>query len=50
MLLEAGEDAKVIGQILGHSEVVTTRGYQRVSQALSRSALDGLDRMLLPPG
>lgn len=46
LLLESGVDAKIIGAILGHSEVVTTRGYQHVGQALSREALGGLDELL----
>lgn len=40
LLLERGIDTKVISQILGHSEVVTTRGYQQVRVELARSALD----------
>lgn len=40
LLLEKGVDAKVIQQILGHSEVLTTRGYQQVRVELARSALD----------
>ena len=42
LLLEAGVDAKVIGAILGHSQIVTTRGYQRVSVELAKQALEGL--------
>lgn len=42
LLLEAGVDAKVIGAILGHSQIVTTRSYQRVSMELARRALEGL--------
>lgn len=40
LLLEKGVDAKVIQQILGHSDVLTTRGYQQVRVELARSALD----------
>lgn len=40
LLLEKGTDVKIIQQILGHSEVVTTRGYQQVRVELARSALD----------
>lgn len=42
LLLEAGVDAKVIGAILGHSQVVTTRAYQRVSVELAKQALEGI--------
>lgn len=40
VLLEAGVDPKVVEAILGHSTIVTSRGYQHVSQALARKALD----------
>lgn len=40
LLLNKETDIKVISQILGHSEVATTRGYQQVSLELSRTALD----------
>lgn len=40
LLLEAGVDPEVIKAILGHSSIVTTRGYQHVSQALARKALE----------
>lgn len=46
LLLEMGVDAKVIEQILGHTSVVTTRGYQQVSQAMTRKALDGLGEVI----
>lgn len=46
LLLEAGVDPHVVQQILGHSNVLTTRGYQHVSLALSRAALDGLSERL----
>jgi integrase len=38
-LLALGVDVKVIGQILGHSEAVTTRGYQHVDRTLARAAM-----------
>lgn len=50
LLLEGGVDTEVIRAILGHSTAVTTRGYQHVSTALARRALDdvaarlGLDK------
>jgi integrase len=40
LLFEAGVDQGVIKTILGHSEVTTTRGYQRVSVELARRGLD----------
>ncbi|WHP18802.1 tyrosine-type recombinase/integrase [Cellulomonas sp. ES6] len=40
LLLEAGVDPKVVEAILGHSTIVTSRGYQHVSQVLARKALD----------
>lgn len=42
LMLEMGVDAKTIGAILGHSQIVTTRGYQRVSVELAKQALEGL--------
>lgn len=46
LLLEAGIDATVIASILGHTDVVTTRGYQHVDTTLQRAALEGLGRSL----
>lgn len=40
LLLEAGVDPEVIKTILGHSSIVTSRGYQHVSQELTRRALE----------
>lgn len=40
LLLEAGVDPAVITAILGHSSIVTSRGYMHVNQALARKALD----------
>lgn len=39
LLLEGGVDPQVIQAILGHSSIVTSRGYQHVSQVLARKAL-----------
>lgn len=53
ILLEAGVDAKVIQQIVGHSTVVMTRGYQHVDLELARRALDTLAdtiKLELPSG
>jgi len=51
MLLEAGVDPKVVEVILGHSSIITSRGYQHVSQALARKALDdGASRLGLAGG
>lgn len=46
LLLEAGVDPKVIGEILGHSLVVTTRAYQTVSKELARRAVEKLGEQL----
>jgi integrase len=46
LLLEAGVDTATISAILGHSDVVVTRGYQHVSLDLARKALEGLGRSL----
>lgn len=43
LLMEAGVDAHVIASILGHSNIVTTRGYQHVNRDLARQALAHLD-------
>ncbi|AKU15790.1 tyrosine-type recombinase/integrase [Luteipulveratus mongoliensis] len=40
LLLEAGIDPHVITAILGHSSIVVSRGYQHVSQEMSRKALE----------
>src|SRR5207248_6728607 len=42
LLLEAKVDPHVIMAILGHSDIVTTRGYQTVSLDLARTAVAGL--------
>lgn len=46
LLLEAGVDAHVIAAILGHSDIVTTRGYQHVDLELARRALETYGREL----
>lgn len=46
LLLEAGVDPAVVTAILGHSSIITSRGYMHVSQALARRALDDVaDRL-----
>jgi integrase len=50
LLLEAGVDTEVVRAILGHSSVITSRGYQHVSTALARAALDGLAQTLNQTG
>ena len=42
LLLELGVDPEVIKEILGHADIVTTRGYQRVSTGLKLAALESL--------
>ena len=46
LLMEAGVDAHVIASIMGHSNIVTTRGYQHVNRDLAREALSNLDVLL----
>lgn len=46
LLLEAGVDPAVIKAILGHSEIATSRGYQHVSQALARKAMEDVAKRL----
>lgn len=41
-LLDGGVDPKTVETILGHSSVLTSRGYQHVSQRLAREALGGV--------
>lgn len=48
LLLGAHVDAHVIAQIMGHSNIVTTRGYQYVDLELARKALSNLDTLLDP--
>lgn len=43
LLMESGVDAHVIASIMGHSNIVTTRGYQHVRSDFARQALDALD-------
>lgn len=47
MLLELGVDQETIGQILGHSSVVTTRIYQHADLTRPRAALELLSQRLL---
>lgn len=42
VMLELGVDVKVVGEIVGHVDAKTTRGYQHVSSALAR---DGMNRV-----
>lgn len=46
LLMEAGVDAKIIQAIMGHSNIVTTRGYQHVDLAAARKSLGSLDGLL----
>lgn len=49
LLLELGVDPKVVQQLLGHSSVAVSQGYQHVSLALQREALGDLGRRLELP-
>lgn len=46
LLLEGGVSEAVVTAIMGHSKIATTRGYQHVSQALARHALDAMAQRL----
>ncbi|PKV80848.1 tyrosine-type recombinase/integrase [Nocardia fluminea] len=46
LLMEAGVDARIIQAILGHSNVVTTRGYQTVNLDAARASLGNLHGLL----
>ncbi|AER26336.1 tyrosine integrase [Mycobacterium phage Fionnbharth] len=46
LLLAAGVDAHVVSAILGHSDVIVTRGYQHVDLTLARQAAGQLTRLL----
>ena len=46
LLLEAHVDEAVVIAIMGHSSIVTTRGYQTVSQTLARRALSDVAERL----
>jgi len=45
-LLEGGADPQTVTAILGHSQILTSRSYQHVSQALARAALEGVEGRL----
>ena len=49
LLLEAGVDAHVVAEILGHTDIAVTRGYQHVDMRLARQAWSNL-ATLLPAG
>lgn len=50
LLLEAGVDPEVIKAILGHSSIITSRGYMHVNQDLARKAMESVaERLMLPP-
>ena len=42
LLLDAGIDPMTVTAILGHSNIVTSRGYMHVSQVLARNAMDAV--------
>lgn len=49
LLLEAGVDSHITQQVIGHSNVAVTRGYQHVDLALARQAWRNL-AVVLPAG
>lgn len=50
LLLEAGVDPEVIKSIMGHSDIVTTAGYQHVTQELMAEALSRVGSALALEG
>lgn len=46
LLMHAGIDTLVIRDMLGHSDVVTTRGYQHTDRTLRRQAVQALDPLM----
>jgi integrase len=46
MLMEGGTGDRVIQSILGHSDIVTTQGYQHVDDQLQLTAVTRLDGLL----
>ena len=46
LLMEAGVDARIIQEILGHTSVLTTRGYQHVDLKQAKKALGNLNALL----
>jgi integrase len=46
LLMEEGVDARIIAEILGHTNVVTTRGYQFVDLSVALTAMAPLDELL----
>lgn len=46
LLLEAGVDLHVIQTILGHSSVLTTKGYAHVNTRLAREGLERMEKLL----
>ena len=46
LLLEDGVDAHIITPMIGHSDVVVTRGHQHVDPTLARSAMPSLSELL----
>ena len=46
LLLECGVDAHIVAAIVGHSDIVVTRGYQHADLTLRASAVAQLDALL----
>ncbi len=46
LLMESGVDGHIIQSILGHSDVVTTRGYMHLDLTTARRALGNLDALI----
>ncbi|MDT5028853.1 MAG: Phage integrase family, partial [Micromonosporaceae bacterium] len=46
LMREFGEDLAVVQEALGHSDIRTTRGYQKVRVGLTRRVADKMDKGL----
>jgi site-specific recombinase XerD len=46
MLMAAGVDTKVVGELVGHGSVAVTRVYQHVSSELARQGMSKLGELL----
>lgn len=46
LLMEAGVDAKVVGEVVGHGSVAVTRIYEHVSSELARQGMSKLGELL----
>ncbi|ACZ29636.1 integrase family protein [Xylanimonas cellulosilytica DSM 15894] len=50
LLLEAGVDPEVVKAIMGHSSIVTSRGYMHANHAMKKAALEKSSSLLIDAG